>query len=111
MGLHRRSIRLRTFLIVVIPILSLIGLYAFAVSIKASDAINLARSKTVKDTIGLPTGQLEAQIDAERLLAVLYLASPTPPDLAALGAQEGETSSARRVFRLAGAAPATTRSA
>ena len=111
MGLHRRSIRLRTFLIVVIPILSLIGLYAFAVSITASDAINLARSKTVKDTIGLPTGQLEAQIDAERLLAVLYLASPTPPDLAALGAQETKTSSARRVFSLAVASPATTGSA
>jgi signal transduction histidine kinase len=111
MGLHRRSIRLRTFLLVFIPILSLIGLYAFAVSITASDAINLARSKTVKNTIGLPTGQLEAQIDAERLLAVLYLASPTPPTLAALQAQEGKTSNARLAFSRAVASSATMGSA
>ncbi len=101
MGLHRRSIRLRILLLVLVPILSLIGLYAFAVSITASDAINLARSKTVKNTIGLPTGQLEAQVDAERLLAVVYLASPNPLTLAALHAQEAKTSKAVAVFSAA----------
>ena len=98
MGLHRRSIRLRIFLLVLIPILSLIGLYAFVVSITASDAINLARSKTVKNTIGLPTGQVEAQIDAERLIAVVYLAVPNPLTLGALHAQEVKTGRALSAF-------------
>ncbi len=107
MGLHRRSIRLRIFLLVLIPILSLVGLYAFVVSITARDAINLARSKTVKNTIGLPTGQLEAQIDAERLIAAVYLASPNPLTLAALHAQELKTGRAVSGFRTAVGASAT----
>jgi signal transduction histidine kinase len=111
MGLHRRSIRLRIFLLVLIPILSLIGLYAFAVSITASDAINLARSKTVKNTIGLPTGQLEAQVDAERLIAVVYLASPNPLILGALHTQEVRTGKALSVFSTAVNSPATMGSA
>ena len=111
MGLHRRSIRLRILLLVLIPILSLLGLYAFAVSITASDAINLTRSKTVKNTIGLPTGRLEAQVDAERLLAVVYLASPNPRSQAALNAQELATSKARSAFAAAASSAATTGSA
>ncbi len=111
MVLHRRSIRLRIFLLVLIPILSLIGLYAFVVSITASDAVNLARSKTVKNTIGLPTGQLEAQIDAERLIAVVYLASPNPLTLGALHAQEMKTGRALSVFSTAVRSGATMGSA
>jgi signal transduction histidine kinase len=111
MGLHRRSIRLRILLLVLIPILSLIGLYAFAVSITARDAINLARSKTVKNTIGLPTGRLEAQIDAERLLAVVYLANPSQQSLAALTGQELATNKARSAFAAAVSSAAATGSA
>ena len=107
MGLHRRSIRLRILLLVLIPILSLLGLYAFAVSITAKDAINLTRSKTVKNNIGLPTGRLEAQVDAERLLAVVYLASPNPRSQAALTAQELATSKARSAFAAAASSAAT----
>ena len=111
MGLHRRSIRLRILLLVLIPIVSLLGLYAFAVSITARDAINLTRSKTVKNTIGLPTGRLEAQVDAERLLAVVYLASPNPQSQAALNAQELATSKARSAFAAAASSSAATGSA
>jgi signal transduction histidine kinase len=91
MGLRRWSIRLRIVLLVAIPILSLIGVYAFAATSTASDAINLSRSRTLQDTIGTPTGNLEAQIDAERLLAVVYLAAPVPSNLATLHAQEAKT--------------------
>jgi signal transduction histidine kinase len=104
MGLRRWSIRTRIFLLVVIPILSLIGLYAFAATITASDAINLSRAKTVKDTIGLPTGSLETQVYAERLLAVIYLAAPVPQNMAALQAQERKTEQAQAGFKAAAAA-------
>jgi len=60
MGLRRRSMRLRIFLLVAIPILSMIGLAAFAATSIAGDAINLARTRTVKDTLGTPIGHLEA---------------------------------------------------
>ena len=107
MGLRRRSIRLRIILLVAIPILSLIGLYAFAATITASDAINLARAKALKADTGTPTGNLESAIDAERLLAVIYLAAPAPQNLAALKAQEQKTDKADTAFRAAMTSSAT----
>jgi signal transduction histidine kinase len=111
MGLRHRSIRLRIFLLVAVPILSLIGLYVFAATLTASDALNLARSRTLKDTIGTPTGNLEAQIDAERLIAVVYLAAPVPSNLAGLRAQEAKTEQAQKAFTKAVGSAATTSSA
>jgi hypothetical protein len=102
---------MRIFLLVVIPVLSLIGLYAFAATITASDAINLARSRTLKDTIGTPTGNLEAQVDAERLLAVVYLAAPVAPNMTSLRAQETKTEQAQAGFNAAVRSTATTSSA
>src|SRR5580700_5113299 len=104
MGLRRRSIRLRIFLLVAIPIVSLMGLYAFAATITASDAINLSRSTALKNTIGTPTGNLEGAVDAERLVAVVYLAAPVPSNLAGLQAQERKTAQAQAGFKAAAAA-------
>jgi len=78
MGLRRQSIRLRIFLLVTIPILSLIGLYVFAAGSAAGDAIKLSRADTVKNVIGLPVGALQVQLDTESLFAVTYLANPAP---------------------------------
>jgi signal transduction histidine kinase len=101
MRLRSLSIRLRILLLVAIPILSLIGVYAFAATTTASDAINLSRSRTLKDTIGTPTGNYEAQIDTERLLAVAYLAAPVPSNLATLRAQETKTVATENAFKQA----------
>jgi signal transduction histidine kinase len=103
MGLRRRSIRLRIFLLVAIPIASLVGLYAFAATITASAAINLSRSTTLKNTIGTPVGDLEAQLDAERLAAVVYLAAPVPSNLTGLQAQEQRTDQAEAAVKAAAA--------
>jgi signal transduction histidine kinase len=101
MRLRSLSIRLRILLLVAIPILSLIGVYAFAATTTASDAINLSRSRTLKDTIGTPTGNYEAQVDTERLLAVAYLAAPVSSNLTTLRAQESKTEAAENAFKKA----------
>jgi signal transduction histidine kinase len=103
MRLRSLSIRLRILLLVAIPILSLIGVYAYAATTTAGNAINLSRSRTLKDTIGTPTGNFEAQLDAERLLAVAYLAAPVPSNLATLRAQEAKTQAAEDAFKTAAA--------
>src|SRR5712691_8514099 len=108
MGLRRRSVRLRIFFLVLIPVLSVIGLYAFAVSITAGNALSVARTKTFKDSTALPVFELQGQIQAERLLAVIYLASPTPGHLGTLEAQEAKTDRARSVFTVAVTSPGTT---
>src|ERR1022692_1229221 len=75
MGLRLKSIRQRILLLVLVPVLSLIGLYIFATSITATAAINLARSDTLKNATGVPVGAFLSALDAERPLAVIYLAS------------------------------------
>jgi signal transduction histidine kinase len=102
-----RSVRTRVFLLVLVPVLSLIGLYAFATSITARDAINLARSTNVKNVTGEPTGAFVAQLDAERLLAIVYLSAPSGANLARLELQESKTSAATAALRAALTSPAT----
>jgi signal transduction histidine kinase len=92
MGLRLKSIRQRILLLVLVPVLSLIGLYIFATSITATAAINLARSDTLKNATGVPVGAFLSAVDAERPLAMIYLASPTGTNLAVLKAQEAKTS-------------------
>jgi signal transduction histidine kinase len=83
-----RSVRKRILLLALVPLLSLFGLYVFATSITARNAINLARADTLKNATGEPTGVFAGEIQAERLLSVLYLAAPTPENQAKLAGIE-----------------------
>jgi signal transduction histidine kinase len=111
MGLHRRSIRLRIFVLILIPLLSLIGLYVFAASITVGDAVDRARASALKNDTGLPAGAFEGQADAERRVAVIYLAAPSAQSLAALDAQEAKTDQALSAMRAALTSNATMGSA
>jgi len=91
MGWRLRSIRQRILLLVLVLVLSLIGLYIFATAITAGDAINLARTYTLRNAIGRPAGNFLGAIDVERPLAALYLAAPTPTNMAALKAVEAKS--------------------
>jgi signal transduction histidine kinase len=101
MHLRQRSIRARTFLLVLVPLLALLGLYAFATTITAGDAITLARATAVRNSIADPIGFFTTQIQGERTLATVYLAAPTPQDLAALTGQESKSDAALAVLRRA----------
>jgi hypothetical protein len=101
MGLRLKSIRQRILLLVLVPVLALIGLYAFATSITARDAINLQRTNTLKDATGTPVGAFLSAINVERPLAMVYLSSPSATNLAALKAQEAKTSAVTAALRVA----------
>ena len=86
-----RSIRSRVLVLILLPLLSLTGLYAFVTSITAGDAITLARAVSIRNTVDDPTGLYTDQLETERMLATMYLAAPTAQNRAALTAQEGKT--------------------
>ena len=101
-----RSVRTRILLLALVPLLSLFGLYVFTTGITARNAINLARADTLKNATGQPTGTFEGELQAERLLAVLYLAAPTPANqakLAAVAQQAGREAAALRGTLMSGA--------
>jgi signal transduction histidine kinase len=91
MGLRLRSIRQRIFLMILVPVLSLIALYVFATFLTARGAVNLSQATTIKSATGLPAGALLSQLDAERPLAMVYLSSPTGSDLAMFQVQQNKT--------------------
>ena len=106
-----RSVRKRILLLALIPLLSLFGLYVFTTSITARNAINLARATTLKNATGQPTGNFEGAIQKERLLAVLYLAAPTPANQARLNAVEQATNHQAAALRTSLMSGATMNSA
>jgi signal transduction histidine kinase len=91
MGLRLRSIRTRIFLLVLLPVLSLIALYGFATFLTARGAVNLGQASTIKTATGEPIGAFLSEVDAERPLALVYLSAPTGANLAVLQVQQNKT--------------------
>jgi signal transduction histidine kinase len=99
MRFRYRSIRARTFLLVLTPLVSLVGLYAYATTAAASDAITLARATSVRDSIADPAGLFVAQVQQERLTAAVFLSRSSPQAAAALSAQEPRTNAELSTLR------------
>ena len=89
-----RSVRTSILLLVLIPVLSLIGIYVFAIGSTASNAVNLSRANSVRNALGNPVAAFMAQLTTERLLAIVYMSSPSGSNLARLNVQETKTNAA-----------------
>jgi anti-sigma regulatory factor (Ser/Thr protein kinase) len=91
MSWHIRSVRARILLLVLVPVLSLFGLYLFTTGIAGRDALNLARARALKTATSEPVSNFLGQLDTERVFSLTYLSAPSPGDLAKLRAQEAAT--------------------
>jgi signal transduction histidine kinase len=94
-----RSVRTSILLLVLVPVLSLIGIYVFAIGSTARNAVNLSRANTVKNTLGEPVAVFMTQLSRERLLAIVYMSSPSGANLAKLNLQENRTNTATASLR------------
>src|SRR5215468_9643285 len=94
MRLRLLSVRTRILLLVLVPVLSLIGIYVFALGSTARDAVNLSRANAVKNAVGDPIAAFMNQLSTERLLAIVYMASPSGANLAKLNVQVTKTNAA-----------------
>src|SRR6266516_6743474 len=94
-----RSVRTSILLLVLVPVLSLIGIYVFAIGSTASNAVNLSRANSVKNALGDPMAAFMAQLSTERLLAVVYMSAPSGANLAKLNLQETKTNAATAGLR------------
>ena len=96
-----RSVRKRIMLLVLVPMLSLLGLYALATSLTGAEALNLNRARTLKAATSTPVGNFLGQVDAERLFAMIYLSAPAPANRAKLVAVETSTNHVTAALRAA----------
>jgi hypothetical protein len=108
MRLRRTSIRVRVFLLVLIPLLALIGVYTFAVAGQLGTAVGLSSAGKVAGATITPTSKLLVGLNAERSLAVGYLGTRSGSLLAEYQAQAAATDEALRVLEdISGSGPVT----
>jgi len=108
MGLRLRSVRQRILLLVLVPVLSLIGLYAYSTTVFATQAINLARTNVLKNSTAQPAGNFYGAVGTERPLALVYLARPTAGALTQLKAAEAKTQATALALKAALTSSGTT---
>ncbi len=97
MVLRRTSIRVRVFLLVLVPLLSLIGIYAYAVAGQAGTALGLSNAGKISGATITPVSREMVALTAERSLAVGYLATGSGPLMAEYDKQAAATDRALRV--------------
>src|SRR5215468_1996012 len=76
MGMRHRSIRLRVGVLIAVPVLCLIGLYAFAASITLGNALDESHAQSLRDSLLAPLSNFQQKLAAEQQFAVLSLALP-----------------------------------
>src|SRR5581483_7405829 len=76
MRLGIRSIRARITVLLLIPLLSLAGLWIYTTASSVSGVYSLLRVDSVNRWVGRPADQLAQALQAERLAAVRYTAAP-----------------------------------
>jgi signal transduction histidine kinase len=92
MGLRHRSIRLRVGVLITVPVLCLLALYGFVVSITLGSAVSQKHATTLRTDVANPVANFQRQVAQERADALLHLANPTNTQVAsALGVQESAT--------------------
>jgi signal transduction histidine kinase len=97
MRLRHTSIRVRVFLLVLIPLLATIGIYTYAVANQFGTAVGLANAGKVSGATIRPLSATLLAMSAERDAAVRYLVAPSGQAMAALDQQEAATDKAARV--------------
>ena len=98
MGSRGRSIRLRIYFLVAIPLIALVGLLAYVAGTSINNAISLDRAPNLVNATAIPAAKFGTYLQAERAAAVVYLFQPTAANLAAYQAAAAATDQAEPAF-------------
>ncbi|HXP54295.1 MAG TPA: nitrate- and nitrite sensing domain-containing protein, partial [Streptosporangiaceae bacterium] len=98
-GRRGPSIRRPLYLLVAVPLLTVIGLYGFVLYTTVGDAINLDRAPALINATSVPAAQFDINIQNERKASMVYLAAPNPNNRAALTAAQDATTQAFPAFQ------------
>jgi signal transduction histidine kinase len=108
MVLRHTSIRIRVFLLVLVPLLALIGIYTYAVAGEIGTAVGLSNAGKVSGATITPLSKVMVALNAERSLAVGYLDTRSSRLMAEYQGQGRATDQALRVVEsISGSGPVT----
>ena len=98
MGSRGRSIRLRIYFLVAIPLVALVGLLAYVAGTTINSAISVDRAPNLVNATAVPAAEFGTFLEAERTAAVVYLFQPDANNLAAYQAATAATDKAEPAF-------------
>ena len=107
--LRRRSVRSRILVLVLLPVLALVGLYAIVLDLTVGSFLGLRQAATTRHQLAGRISQVQRQLAAEQFDAALYIASGQNSVLVTLIAQERKTTTAVRSFTVASSSPGVLR--
>lgn len=79
-----RSVRFKIILLLLVPLVSLSTLWAFAASITLGDGLTLRHVNTIQEHLGYPSGALGSALQQERRLSMVFLGSRSAGDRASM---------------------------
>ncbi|GGK73888.1 hypothetical protein Sme01_33190 [Sphaerisporangium melleum] len=106
MSSGKRSIRVKIFALLLLPLLSLSALWGFVLNLTVGDGIALMRANTIYQSIGVTSTDLGLQLQSERGLSAAAL-SVNDRDQAKLAAQRHATDVSLDRFRAAASTDST----
>jgi signal transduction histidine kinase len=101
MGLRGRSIRLRIYFLVAIPLVTMIGMLAYVVVVTVNNAVDMDRAPNLISSTAVPAAKFIGLLQDERRAAVVYLSRPTAVNGRQYGAAVAATNSGEPAFRQA----------
>jgi nitrate/nitrite sensing protein/histidine kinase/DNA gyrase B/HSP90-like ATPase len=99
--MRRRSIRLRIVVLVLVPALALLGLFAEVLGLTLSHLLTLRQEAAIRQLVVPRVTNVQTQLSEERTQALDYLARPSSGALGQLEAQEKRTDASIERFRAA----------
>src|SRR5262249_28009094 len=103
MAARTRSIRLKIFALLLVPLISMVGLWSFATSSSYEDAIALRNYETLSKRFGGPAQSVADELAEERLRSVVWLSGLPNADRGQLDTQRARSDGALDKLRSAAA--------
>ena len=108
MGSRGRSIRLRIYFLVAIPLVTMIGMLAYLVVTTVNNAVSIDRAPNLITETAIPAARFITHLQDERRAAVVYLAMPTAANARLYAAAISATDLGEQDFRQKMSSSATT---
>ena len=87
----KRSVRTKIIVLLLAPLVTVVGLWAFVASITINDARTQLRTKAILRDISIPLTAVDSALQLETILSVTAMATSGPNERAALAKQRGGT--------------------
>ncbi|HXT91864.1 MAG TPA: nitrate- and nitrite sensing domain-containing protein, partial [Trebonia sp.] len=107
MGSRGRSIRLRIYILVAIPLITMLGLFGYVATTSVTNWLNLDRAPTLIQETSEPLTNFVNVMQSERRAAVVYLSQPNAANLSGFQSAVSVTQKGAQKVEAALTSPAT----